>query len=362
MSLLLQILHSVCRIADVLLLLQQAGNVRYTRWMYQAPCSTDEGIISTLQSQAKRMEEELRQWKKTVLEARNKFYELNYFTTIQLLLLRQELGAMNAAFGNANVPSNILALLRSISFNITSENVCRVVKNLVADPSLVIGSPNHEESCVDQNERTLKTAILAQPVQEERIEKPKLQEDELTDEQKGIMTFVVQRLSCSKLLVLKAFEINQGKEMNKYEYKKWCIDHLTKYRYEDEDEYLSEEDSVSQQSSEETDNELPYFTGKFFLVTCNSVLMFYALGRASKSQAHGNSMSLPADVTAEAAQLEIDERQSNKVITEAEDMNLNWYVKHISLLMEVRVPRLLIVYCGNRIREKYIVRYHRAHS
>ena len=322
--------------------------------MYQAPCSTNKDIISILQCQAKRMEEELREWKKTVFEARNKFYELNYFTTIQLLVLRQELGAMNAAFGNANVPSNILALLRSISFNITSDNVCKVVKDLVADPSLVIGSPNHEESCVDQNERTLKTPILVRSVPEERIEKPKLQEDELTDEQKGIMTFVVQRLSCSKLLVLKAFEINQGKEMNKYEYKKWCIDHLTKYRYEDEDEYLSEEDSVSQQSSEETDNDFSYFTGIFFQVMCNSVLMFYALGRASKRQAHGNSISLPAGVTSEAAQLEIDEKQNNKVITETEDINLNWYIKQVALLIEVRFPRVLFVYCANRISQKCI--------
>ena len=169
--------------------------------MYQAPCSTSETIISTLQSQAKKMENELREWNKTVFEARNKFYELNYFTTIQLLLLRQELGAMNAAFGNANVPSNILALLRSISFDVTSENVCRVVKDLVAD-----------------------------------LSKPKLQEDQLTHEQKGILTFVVQRLGCPKLLVLKAFEMNQGKEMNGYDCIKWCNKNLTEYKYEDEDE------------------------------------------------------------------------------------------------------------------------------
>jgi hypothetical protein len=193
------------------------------------------------------MENELLEWKKIVFEARGKYYELNYFTMTQLLSLRQKLGAMNASSEGALVPSNILVLLQSISSEVTSEFVCGVVKGVVG------GNIEHEEPVACELERTLDSPFLvSSPKDNVEVEKPTLTEDELTPEQKKIMIYVVQRLQCPKLLVLKAFEENRGKDMNRYDFKEWCGKNQAKYNYEDEDGYQSDDDSLSQQSYDET--------------------------------------------------------------------------------------------------------------
>lgn len=221
--------------------------------MYQVPCSKSESIISTLQLLAKTMEDELIEWNRTVFGARQRCYELNYFTTVQLLTLRRELGAVNTSSDTSCVPSNVILLLQSISSEVTSENVCDVVR----DPCSSVGSTVLEQSTSGTIERSVNmcTPISVDSVNDEVvIQKPTLKEDELTDEQKGVMAFVVQRLNCPKLLVLKGFEVNHGKVMNRYDYKKWCSDNLAVYKdYEDDDASISEDDSVSQQSSDETD-------------------------------------------------------------------------------------------------------------
>ena len=186
------------------------------------------------------MEEELKKWNETVFEARNKFYELNYYTTIQLLLLRQELGALSAASDIIHVPSNILALLQSISPKVTSEKVCEAFKE-ARDCS---GDAVLEQSTCFEDDNPGTPFFLDSANDKEESDKPTLQEDELSEKQRGVMAYVVQRLNCSKLLVLKSFEVNEGKDMNKYDHKKWCNSNIGVYKYEDEDN-VSEDDSVS---------------------------------------------------------------------------------------------------------------------
>lgn len=249
------------RISEVLLSLQQAGNIKYIGWVYQIPCSTKEDFLSPLQSQARRMEDELRDWKKAVFDARNRFYELNYFTTIQLLTLRQELGALNNATHTGDVPPHVLMLLHSISSQVTSENVRKIVRE-VADPFSTVGSPPIlEHSTAEEDERSVKTPILIDTTGVElgRSDRPTLNYDALTDEQKDIMAYVIQRANCSPLLVLKAFEECKGKDMNRFEYKKWCSDNIGKYNYEDEEVSLPDDDSESQQSSDEAEFAEPSF-------------------------------------------------------------------------------------------------------
>ena len=247
-------------------------------WTYRAPCSTCGSIISILQSQAMSMEEELKKWNETVFEARNNFYELNYFTTIQLLLLRQELGALSAASDTTHVPSSILALLQSVSPEITSQEVCKAVKG-AADHSLMVGGAVFEQSTGYEAD----IPIFVDSKDKVESDKPILQEDQLSDEQRGIMAYVVQRLNCSKLLVLKSFEVNEGKDMNKYEYKKWCNNNLDVYEYKDEDNE-SEDDSVSHLSIADSSGVPTQFYGfptQFSgnaLLTLNIRCMFDILG------------------------------------------------------------------------------------
>ncbi len=81
------------------------------------------------------MEDELSEWKKMVKERRHDFYELNYFSTLQLLTLRKELGTIkNSERIRAVVPPNVIALLQSISSQITSDLVCDVVHGVASVP------------------------------------------------------------------------------------------------------------------------------------------------------------------------------------------------------------------------------------
>ena len=128
---LIQTLHSVCRIAEVLLALQQKGNVKYTRWELNFHCAVD--MVDTLQQQAKDMEEELQAWEDQVWQTREQYYELNYYTTLQLLTLRKELGRLKSS-GQlcTQISPHVLALLECISTEIASPDVLKVVKNVTA--------------------------------------------------------------------------------------------------------------------------------------------------------------------------------------------------------------------------------------
>ncbi len=251
----MQTLHSVCHIAEVLLSLQQAGNVKYTGWILQVPCSTSEQIISTLRSQARTMEEELVEWNKTVIKARHKFYDLSYFTTVQLLTLRRELGALNDSSHAGDIPPNVLVLLQSISSLVVSENVRQVVQEVTANPSSALASPLLEQSTAEDECDSTKTPPGGSPVTfEVGNNQPHLREEDLTDEQKDIMSYVVLRLSCSKLLVLKAFEECQYEEMNRYEYMHWCNKHIEEFEFEDEHEQSNSDEDLAPKASDEAES------------------------------------------------------------------------------------------------------------
>ena len=86
-------------------------------------------MIDTLQQQAKYMEEELQIWEGEVKQARKEYYELNYYTTMQLLTLRKELGKLKS-LRQPHVDPHVLALLESISTEITPACVCKIVKSV----------------------------------------------------------------------------------------------------------------------------------------------------------------------------------------------------------------------------------------
>ncbi len=213
--LIIQTFHNVRRIAELLINLQQSGNVKYTGWILQLPCSKDERIIDTLQHQAKKMELELLGWKKVVNCARKEFYELNYYTTVQLLTLRRELSTEKGA--NSEIAPNVLFLLRSISHRVSSRGVRELVKNVLTPTT---ANPFSLKSMIQANNgddisHQVKVEKLASSTAEDAPQpsnKPELTENELSNSKREILEFVTRNLNCSKLLVLKAFEPN-GSEL-----------------------------------------------------------------------------------------------------------------------------------------------------
>ena len=89
-------------------------------------------MVNTLQQQAKHMEEELRKWEDEVQQARKEYYELNYYTTMQLLTLRKELGKLKTSRQPHDSP-HVLALLESISTELSPACVCKVVKSVTME-------------------------------------------------------------------------------------------------------------------------------------------------------------------------------------------------------------------------------------
>ena len=108
----------MCHIAEVLISLQQVGNVKYIEWKMTFSCQKN--LVEDLRVYGKNMEEKLEEWKEEVKNARNEFYELNYYTTHQLLVLRRELGRLKAS---VPLPAQVMALLQSISCDITPNDV-----------------------------------------------------------------------------------------------------------------------------------------------------------------------------------------------------------------------------------------------
>ena len=293
-------LHNVCRIAEVLIDLQRVGNVKYTGWRLQVPCGLST-VVPMLHDQAKVMEHELANWKEEVTQKRGDFYELNYFTTLQLLTLRRELGVIKSKpnSGPGVVTPGVLALLESISTQVTAPHVHAIVQNVISDgiraatsapsvsaqdgviivsPSLsspaVLGggasssgsggpSRQHEPSLAQEllSSAEVQTASGAEDMKVDiTIEKPKISEDELSQEQRGMMQDLINQFDFPSQLVLKAFEVCK-ENATKYDLGNWCNDNFDKYTFEGESQEADlsddddEDDRKSDASSMESEDE-----------------------------------------------------------------------------------------------------------
>ena len=101
------------------------GNVKYIGWKLEF--YYQQNLVEDLQETARKMEEELEIWKEEVRKARNEFQELNNYTTCQLLVLRSELGKVKACVSAPYQKAQVMALLQSISLDVTPSDVERVV-------------------------------------------------------------------------------------------------------------------------------------------------------------------------------------------------------------------------------------------
>ena len=273
----------MCRIAEVLIDLQKFGNVKYTGWILQVPCSADSEfqneVVHQLQIQAREMETELSDWKDMVKQTRHNFYELNYYTTFQLLTLRRELGAFKNSKETSVISPNVLALLQSISLDVSSDVVCDAVKQImtqeIEQSSVDTQEPmdttsSHASGTVPLTDEIMESADIHASTSSDvgRVYKdmPTLTKNDLSIDEKAIMANVMTRLNCSTSLVLKAFEECRGKEMDKYDYINWCNENSEKYEFEEEGDFMDEEESESEDESSSSSDSEPesfhYSSGK----------------------------------------------------------------------------------------------------
>ena len=296
-------LHNVCQIAEVLISLQRVGNVKYMGWILQVPCMGDlTAIISKLQILAKVMEHELICWKEEVTQKRGDFYELNYYTTLQLLTLRRELGVIKSKPNSrpVDVTPNVLALLESISTEVTAPHVHAIVQNVISDsirsaasapsvsaqdgasvispslssPAVLGGTSSSDANTLTHREPSLalelfssanlQTSSGAEDMRADvAVEVSKISEDKLSQEQRGMMQDLIKRYAFPTQLILKAFEECEA-ESTKYDIEQWCHSNIGKFfdaqsdgeNSEEEEEEEEGEDKESDDSSMDSDDEV----------------------------------------------------------------------------------------------------------
>lgn len=231
--------------------------MKYIGWSMNFPCKTV--TIEYLQKEAKEMEGELEEWIKEVARARSTFYELNYYTTQQLLVLRGEL--VKVKMSDIVTPSyhmtQVIALLQSISSKVTVSNLQRVVKgiSLQKDNRPLLSSL----SLVDSIECTLpdKTPSIAPVCNSEPSTALQLSVEELNVDQKMWYNTIIE-LGYHKSISLRALkEVGHGDWNEVY---MWLMKNA---EYNESDVLCEEEEEESgselgdEVTSEPKDQDLP---------------------------------------------------------------------------------------------------------
>ena len=185
--------------------------------------------MEDLQRQARVMEEELESWNKELTLARKKFYVLNYYTTRQLLVLRSELGRLKSSGPQHSSWGQVMALLESISSQITIAALAKVVQKVVNRSLEVEEHREHEHSPVPaitpakHLRKSLKEEPLLVPIppspqahQSTSDTKPKkevqslpvagLTRENLNDKQKAHFTDILGYFGYCEMTALKAIE------------------------------------------------------------------------------------------------------------------------------------------------------------
>ena len=274
-------------------------------------CAVD--MVGELQQLAKDMEEELQMWEEEVRQARKEYYELNYYTTLQLLTLCQELRRLKTSEqprAHTQINPQVLALLESISTEITSPCVWEVVKSITAEqqrrgggasvftaqhhtstemlPASTAGPTSQVVPSVQPRQPSLADDILASAdiqasasASQARLQQPKLTHDQLTEKQREMFDNL-RNCDYSEQLILVALE-KFGED--RYEAENWIADNESQFGSSDDEggEIDIQEEEESEPDSE-MDDTFPQATslrspvGMYLFVCCSKFADGYMEG------------------------------------------------------------------------------------
>ena len=207
-------------------------------------------LVQTLQERAREMEEDLEKWKNNVKDARNEFYELNYFTTRQLLVLSSELGKLRRDGSGHRLQAQVMALLQSISPDVSSSDVEQAVTSsdvkqavatkgwrnvLLHTPEIVTEFPSSESSFPSSHLRPRRSPSPSEasvsPVHTQSSKhspakqsgRVNLSTDDLNSNQSQTLTDLIEKYGYTELQILRAMEeLNTG---DQYEILNWLREH-----------------------------------------------------------------------------------------------------------------------------------------
>ena len=261
-------------------------------------------VVNSLQVRASVMEKDLEDWKRELSLHRDQFYELNYFTTPQLLSLREELGQFKGSnISSKPVKQEVMTLLQCISRQLSSDSVkneVQTVNGILAEQRLLQeqfshGKPSQSYSSDNEpparlpsdNSNTLSIGMdhnMSTPAAElysnrETIEnkaasipaaklvaevfktssgpQPKLTDEDLTDKQKAIIANLKDLSGFSRKLILLAFERCAKPDIEEA-VMTWCSDNEDNFDFTDSDAVSDVvSDAATEQYEYNEDGELP---------------------------------------------------------------------------------------------------------
>ena len=267
--------------------LQQYGSGDYIGWEMKFPCALP-NVVEELQKVASKMEDDLEKWKQEIQEKRDEFYELNYYTTQQLLLLREELGRLKEP-GEDQVKPHAMALLQSISREVSADAMKRYVQEVttileqqgamtstgVKTERKKVNNPVNSSSQLSGQEAApepapplaaeassaLMTGLLESEGAKTSAPLAQTQENELTIDQRAILVNLQESFGFHRQLILLAFERcdNPG---DKNEVSRWCLVNQNNFKYGDEEEEEEEEEEPMEEDEEETQEKTSMHSGK----------------------------------------------------------------------------------------------------
>ena len=249
----------------MLLDLQRLGHVHYIGWKIGFYCQTL--LVDAIQGEAKNMEDELERWNKDVAEARERFYELNYFTTCQLLTLRNELGKFKPEQpAQIHLQPQVIALLKSLSSAITPSLPVHLLQHVTkqlsntgevkpAGGSERVKKP-HKVTAQSENSSISSSAIASTLVLKEkpRLSVVALSKESLNDRQKDYVTDIMENFFYSENTAVKIIkEVGDGGDWNDIE--NWLRENGGTLEDEEMVDDKPNENNMSEQSEVENDEE-----------------------------------------------------------------------------------------------------------
>ena len=236
--------------------------------MLQVPCTANKEIVNKLQQLAKEMESKLDNWKGCIALARKEYYELNYYTTIQLLTLRQTLGVFKEGGKDVVVPAEVLALLQSIHPKVDKSIVIKAVHMTISNSRVSVAQNSSMASELNEDFDTSgisessmlsnkHTSEHSSRVETRSIAMLELLHEDLTEQQRVTIAYVTSRIGCSENLVLKALKTLPIDESDDHDYANWCAKNANLDSFSDDN---SETDSEANSESMEMNLEEDEFT------------------------------------------------------------------------------------------------------
>ncbi len=205
--------------------------------------------VAILQEYIITLDGKLVAWKSSVDQAREKYYHLNYFTTLQLLQLRKELGILCTQLSSScTVKQEVLFLLKSVSPLVTSSVVTDALQVLIQHEPMdseermeclsTASSFDAEATDVVQFSSSPKSSPdkikpISLPSLPARTQSPILTYENLTEFQQKTFTDLCS-MGFSDGHVLSAFE-KCGEKANMYDIEQWCEDNDDCFSQEEED-------------------------------------------------------------------------------------------------------------------------------